>query len=562
MRTAILLSVLTAACFSTSALAASAPPDASVAGKYDDQALRMLKESVAALELRKSTLKEIAPDYFVEPAKEPLTWKEALAYADEHFKDDADRRALFLWRYLHTGSPSERLADLHLRNTGMGSIGGSGQSRAFYLRAKVEKAPHEPFMKNDPAPFILLDTVVDFGATLGFFMTYGPDDPIVKTLTEQGYSPKMEPSILLSEGSLEIKKATVGGVEYSNLSFDADGVLCGFSRRQPAAGDTPEIDIGCNTSGSDGGNYIVVSITIPGSGYIEHLQYRGDLVLTKREIEDATSRHTLSRWQPKSLPPVAWPKDAPVEPVYFAYFPKADAGPVAARASAVYWLPWGEVMPAGWHRTPITDAPLPDFKPEVHQQVVQIWLQHRPGSAGVVAWSIIDGPRVDGWGIPYMWRKKQDFADPDKPAAGYTCETLSIHAEGHAPAQASLKVTYTLAADARTGIIKPDAALPAELPAAALVSRTAEMAGGGTVLELSLLHYGHATMNGRFFVWAIMKDGKESPMEIGDARDAPHNIKITACTAAIRLADVKEFRVSYCRYRTAVFENISLAPLP
>ena len=150
-------------------------------GKFDDRAIDCLRESTQILKLRATTLKEVAPAYFV-AGTENLSWEEAVARADREFGNDGDRRALFLRKFLPDGSPVERLAELKLPDMGFSTGTGSGHSKTYGLGVtwkeesvtlEEEPMPNARDAKTKKPGFVAKVRTPKAKATLSFWVSPG-----------------------------------------------------------------------------------------------------------------------------------------------------------------------------------------------------------------------------------------------------------------------------------------------------------------------------------------------------------------------------------------------------
>lgn len=564
--------------------AATAQPDASVPGKYDDLALRLLKETTAALHLGKTTLKEVAPEYWIEPAKEQLTWPEALAYADQHLTEGGDKRALFLWHYLGNGSLASRLEDLKLRDTGSSFGTGSGHSRAFYLGVTIKKVPLKFTTIDGKGLGESTMERVEAKATLDFWVSYGSDDSYTKSLVQAGprFVMPEDLSVLLSDGTLSIKKAVVGGIACESVTFDQNGRLYGFQRGVKSEDGAAEVSIGGNLRGEGGRPFFYARIQATGVARHESLQFTPDLVLCEREIKENSGGKTLSRWRLNPMPYVPWPEDAAVEPAFVVYYPKPGAAAGAAPAAPIYWRPDGHVMPAGWKLPPVTDYPMePPKNDQADGARVEIWFRYRrkPVRLSTPLIETPDGTQSFGW---RHLGQDQEYSDADKAGGpGWTCFTFGYlpQGDGRVPAKVKLTVAYyAIGTEGKAIHMKPDAPLPVELPCGAQVARIVAEAGDQTLVAITFLRARPpGYLGGRFDVAATGKDGREIAATAGTEIEQK-GVFIRRSLAGteieqkgggvmieyrlkIRLADVQEFRAIFTPRREAVFENVSLAPL-
>jgi len=96
------------------ALSATAPNVKSVQHIYDAQILTAIKASGQIVKLRKTRLKDIAPQFWVEAAPK-LSWTEALQVASLRFKDNPTKRVLFLAAYLKKDDPASRISEMQIQ---------------------------------------------------------------------------------------------------------------------------------------------------------------------------------------------------------------------------------------------------------------------------------------------------------------------------------------------------------------------------------------------------------------------------------------------------------------
>jgi hypothetical protein len=218
-------------------------------GRFDEHAVQLLKEATEKLKLGKTTILEVAPKYFVEKGGD-LSWEEAVAKADRLFGEDADKRALFLRKFLPAGSPSARLEALKLPDMGLQLETGGGRSSTYGIGVTYEQ----------------LGQIRRRNAKASLMFVYGQD----KTL---------QPPTLC------IEDVELGGNHYK-LYFDVDDKLTGFSREGIEVAAESTIRVGGNTSGAGGTNYFFAGVTSK-NGAHESVDFTPSLVIWRRRVDES-----------------------------------------------------------------------------------------------------------------------------------------------------------------------------------------------------------------------------------------------------------------------------------
>jgi len=181
-------------------------------GQYDKQVIDELHASVTPLQLGKTSLKDIAPQYWL--AVDPkLSWDEALKEAEKAYADDPVRKWLFLAHYLKEGDPASRLDELRTHSICIDTlICGGGYCSTFCLKEKPDSTVK---IENTP-PAGATPIVVNLEWHVGIRIVY--------------YQKILSPSCTIT-----LHDFTVKGITYASLDFDEDGILRSFSRHiEPA----------------------------------------------------------------------------------------------------------------------------------------------------------------------------------------------------------------------------------------------------------------------------------------------------------------------------------------
>lgn len=262
-----------------------AAPPGWVPGQYDRQILTELQAAGQNVKLRQTSLKETAPQYWVE-ADPQLSWEAALGEAAKNFKDDPIRRVLFLANYLKEGDPVSRIKEMHLP----GWIGFTLTFGFGYVES------HE--LMGQPDISINTGAKPEHGTSPRWFLS-----PIALTILHNREK-------ILSPCSLLLRDLAVNGMKYSELRFAMDGTLTGFSRQIELANSAVSLKIGGNISGEGGTDFYYAQVLIDGK-WVESIDYTPDKIIESRQVfkHDGSGCLYMEHYSGGKLTKRMWYKD-------------------------------------------------------------------------------------------------------------------------------------------------------------------------------------------------------------------------------------------------------------
>jgi len=236
--------------------------------KYAQQASHLLREVTKKLRLRRTSLKEVSPQYCVGgPVK--LKWKDALAYANKHFGTDKVKRALFLRKYYTHGQPALDLDELKLEPTGVESMTGSARGAGYIVVEAPGRGETRGLRAGRPAVEIALHT------------THG--EWVVDPATGERTLEESKATIVGLLG-LVIHNVNVAGTVFDSLEFDVRDELIGFSLTRRFPDQNVTFWIGGNTTGVENTDFYWVRVEDLQGEEIEDRRYDEKLRLERRRL--------------------------------------------------------------------------------------------------------------------------------------------------------------------------------------------------------------------------------------------------------------------------------------
>lgn len=240
-------------------------------GALDDLIVRHLKQTLSVLRNGDITLKDVAPEYYVE-AEPGLTWEQALAAGDKRFPDDPIKRALFVAHYVKAGMQASQLKGLGVPEPLPYAFVG----KAYDVPAPYSLGYHaHGFYTGD------VDAAPTAEVTFGVNTLTAPRPP-----DESPFGPIR--GTINGPGEVSLDYIQVGGIRFHTLKFDMDGRLLFFWKQPVPIGTSLLTDMGGTWERSENFTSFDVAIFPKEGGYNhEIIRFEQGLKMKEREVFDA-----------------------------------------------------------------------------------------------------------------------------------------------------------------------------------------------------------------------------------------------------------------------------------
>ena len=236
--------------------------------QYDAEILALIRQACRVLPLGTSVLSTLVPKCSAMTRKE-LPWEQAITYADSTFRDEPDRRAIFLSTYLRAGMPAARLAELNL------------SVRAFLMNGKcqsltllLKRQPPEPTSPGTRWRRRVWNA--PRWTSMSFCVRTDTDDPVGKDGKWHG--------VLAGRGLLSLPNCTVKCIQYDVLTFDSGHRLYGWQRTVGPNDNGVVLVVGGNRSGKGGVDFYWAYVMTDTRRMLQIISLSPELEIRERKI--------------------------------------------------------------------------------------------------------------------------------------------------------------------------------------------------------------------------------------------------------------------------------------
>jgi hypothetical protein len=255
----------------------SAEAPAYVPGSCDAEANRLLKHATSSLVLGKTSIRTLAPQYWVDTAS-ATNWRDALSQVDRLYGTNNQKRALFLWKLIRPNMPASALNELRLKRQSLSFGTGSGHSATYVLEPGDMASLFGPMLLGT-------NTLVHHDLLM---------EPTPKATLEFWISHSN--TIVVSAPSLMLRDFFLGSVLYDYVQFNAEDLLTDFKGRIRMTNLGVSIEFGGNMTGMGGSNYFTARVCrdrLPNQ--LETLEFNPDLTTKHRRVSDPVEYRPMYR---------------------------------------------------------------------------------------------------------------------------------------------------------------------------------------------------------------------------------------------------------------------------